>query len=149
MSATEELTQQIKHSPIFLGSISPGRLGRGAVRGQALSLRKRLASYLPALDGNGIGRLPAKVNEMVAGRRDRMDCYLQRGRSAPFGAKPDQQHRSPFNIRLRDDKSYPNIMITREDEFPRFNSRDSRTAREICISVLIPAHQGEGDARRG
>ena len=30
-----------------------------------------------------------------------------------------KQHRPPFNIRLRDDKSYPYIMITMEDEFPR------------------------------
>ena len=30
-----------------------------------------------------------------------------------------KQHRSPFNIRLRDDKSYPYIVITLEDEFPR------------------------------
>ena len=30
-----------------------------------------------------------------------------------------KRHRPPFNIRLRDDKSFPYIAVTLEDEYPR------------------------------
>ncbi len=121
MSATEELTQQIKHSPDLPG-VYLFRDGSGEVLyvGKALSLRRRLASYLPALDGNGTGRLPAKVNEMV-GRAAAIEWIVTSNEVEALLLEQNliKQHRSPFNIRLRDDKSYPYIMITTEDEFPR------------------------------
>jgi hypothetical protein len=65
MSATDELRQQIKHSPNLPG-VYLFREATGPVLyvGKALSLRKRLASYLPALEGDA-GRFPVKVGEMM------------------------------------------------------------------------------------
>ena len=121
MSATEELTQQVKQSPDMPG-VYLFRDERGDVLyvGKALSLKKRLASYLPAVEGKETGRLGAKVNEMV-GRAATVEWIVTRNEVEALLLEQNliKQHRAPFNIRLRDDKSYPYIMITAEDEFPR------------------------------
>jgi excinuclease ABC subunit C len=120
-STTEEFVQQVKHSPNLPG-VYLFRDERGEVLyvGKALSLRKRLASYLPAVAGKDVGRLAAKVNEMV-GRATTVEWIVTRNEVEAFLLEQNliKQHRSPFNIRLRDDKSYPYIMVTAEDEFPR------------------------------
>ena len=120
MSATDELRQQIKHSPDLPG-VYLYRDDSGSVLyvGKALSLRKRLASYLPALDGNGV-RLPVKVNEMM-GQAASVEWIVTSNEAEALLLEQNliKRHRSPFNIRLRDDKSYPYIVITMEDEFPR------------------------------
>ena len=121
MSATDELEQQIKHSPDLPG-VYLYRDGSGDVLyvGKALSLRKRLGSYLPAVERGESVRLPAKVNEMV-GRAATVEWIVTSNEVEALLLEHNliKQHRSPFNIRLRDDKSYPYIMITAEDEFPR------------------------------
>jgi excinuclease ABC subunit C len=121
MSATEEVTQQIRHSP-HLPGVYLFRDERGDVLyvGKALSLKKRLASYLPAVEAKDAGRLGAKVNEM-AGRATTVEWIVTRNEVEALLLEQNliKQHRAPFNIRLRDDKSYPYIMITVEDDFPR------------------------------
>ena len=121
MSATDELKHQIKHSPDLPG-VYLYRDGVGWVLyvGKALSLRKRLANYLPAIEGNGFGRLPAKAIEMV-GRAASVEWIVTTNEVEALLLEHNliKQHHPPFNIRLRDDKSYPYIVITAEDEFPR------------------------------
>ena len=121
MSTTEELRQQIKHSPDVPGVyLYRDEAGEVLYVGKALSLRKRLASYLPAVDGRNGGRSPGEgERDGGPGGDGGVDRHHQRGGGAPAGAQPHQAAPAPFNIRLRDDKSYPYIMITAEDEFPR------------------------------
>ncbi len=121
MSTTDELKQQIKHSPDLPGVyLYRDECGAVLYVGKALSLRKRLANYLPAVDGDEAGRLPAKVTEMV-GRAATVEWIVTTNEVEALLLEHNliKQHRAPFNIRLRDDKSYPYIMITAEDEFPR------------------------------
>jgi excinuclease ABC subunit C len=121
MSATDELKHQIKHSPDLPGVyLYRDAVGRVLYVGKALSLRKRLTNYLPAIDGNGLGRVPAKVVEMV-GRAGSVEWIVTTNEVEALILEHNliKQHRPPFNIRLRDDKSYPYIMVTVEDEFPR------------------------------
>ncbi|OFW58117.1 MAG: excinuclease ABC subunit C [Actinobacteria bacterium RBG_16_64_13] len=121
MSGSDDLEHQIRHAPDLPG-VYLYRDGSGEVLyvGKALSLRKRLASYLPAIEGGENGRLPAKVNEMV-GRSASVEWIVTSNEVEALLLEHNliKQHRSPFNIRLRDDKSYPYIMITVQDEFPR------------------------------
>ncbi len=121
MSATEDLSQQIKHSPDLPG-VYLFRDGVGDVLyvGKALALRRRLAGYLPAFGGESAGRLPVKVLEM-AGRAASVEWIVTSNEVEALLLEHNliKQHRPPFNIRLRDDKSYPYIMITATDEFPR------------------------------
>ncbi len=121
MSGSDELVHQIKHSPDLPG-VYLFRDASGIVLyvGKALSLRKRLANYLPALEASAPGRLPAKVTEMVT-RAAGVEWIVTSNEVEALLLEHNliKQHRSSFNIRLRDDKSYPYIMITVEDEFPR------------------------------
>lgn len=120
MSRSDELREQIKNSPDLPGVyLYRDASGNVLYVGKALSLHKRLTSYLPALNG-GSARLPAKVSDMM----DRAAVVEWIATSNEVEAlllenNLIKQHRPPFNIRLRDDKSYPYIMITVEDEFPR------------------------------
>jgi len=121
MSTSDELVQQIKHAPslpgVYLYRDAPGAV---IYVGKALSLRKRLLNYLPALGGDPAGRLPAKVNEMME-RAVGVEWIVTSNEVEALLLEHNliKQHRPPFNIRLRDDKSYPYIVITTEDEFPR------------------------------
>ena len=121
MSRSDELLQQIKHAPnlpgVYLYKDAPGAV---IYVGKALSLRKRLLNYLPALGGDPTGRLPAKVNEMM-GHAAAMEWIVTSNEVEALLLEHNliKQHRPPFNIRLRDDKSYPYIVVTTEDEFPR------------------------------
>ena len=121
MSTSDELVQQIKHAPslpgVYLYRDAPGAV---IYVGKALSLRKRLLNYLPALGGDPAGRLPAKVNEMME-RAVGVEWIVTSNEVEALLLEHNliKQHRPPFNIRLRDDKSYPYIVVTTEDEFPR------------------------------
>ena len=121
MSASDELRHPIKHAPDLPGVyLYRDETGGVLYVGKALSLRKRLANYLPAIEGGEAGRLPAKVSEMVS-RSAAVEWIVTASEVEALLLEHNliKQHRPPFNIRLRDDKSYPYIMITAEDEFPR------------------------------
>jgi excinuclease ABC subunit C len=98
---------------------SPGvylfRDGDGVVLyvGKAKSLRKRLANYF-AVD------LPPRTRAMV-GAAESVEWIVTDSEVAAVMLEFSlvQQHQSRFNIRLRDDKSFPYLAITRNQEWPR------------------------------
>ena len=52
-------------------------------------------------------------------RRSRRSSSRARDRGAAARAELIKRYRPPFNVRLRDDKSYPYIAVTVDDEYPR------------------------------
>ncbi len=81
--------------------------------GKARSLRKRLAAYF--------GRdLPARTRAMVDAA-ETVEWIVTDGEVAALFMEYNliKEHRPRFNIRLRDDKSYPYLAITRGEEWPR------------------------------
>lgn len=121
MSPAEDLRQQIKHSPDLPGVyLYRDETGMVLYVGKALSLRKRLASYLPAISESDAERASAKMVEMI-GRAWALEWIVTSNEVEALLLEHNliKQHRPAFNIRLRDDKSYPYIMISMEDEFPR------------------------------
>ncbi len=114
-----ELERQIKEAPDLPG-VYLFRDGDGVVLyvGKALSLRRRLAGYAPAVREEA--RVPVKVGEM--GRRAESVEWIVTSSDAEalfLEHNLIKRHRPDFNIRLRDDKSYPYIVITMAEEFPR------------------------------
>jgi excinuclease ABC subunit C len=121
MKAHENLIAQIKSAPdepgVYLFQDAGGEV---LYVGKAASLRKRLTSYLPAARGRGAGRLPAKVVDMVE-KAEQVEWIAVSTEVEALILEDNliKRHRPAFNIRLRDDKSYPYIVITMEEEYPR------------------------------
>ncbi len=121
MSASTDLRELIKMAPDHPGVyVWRGAVGDVLYVGKALSLRKRLSNYLPAVMGQEGSRVGAKEREMTS-RAASLEWIVTSNEVEALLLEHNliKQHRPPFNIRLRDDKSYPYIMITMEDEWPR------------------------------
>jgi excinuclease ABC subunit C len=87
--------------------------GRVLYVGKAKSIRKRVNSHFS-------GRSAAPAGELVA-RIEGVE-FMETGTEAEALLAEQnfiKQHRPPFNIRLRDDKSYPYVGISLDEEYPR------------------------------
>jgi excinuclease ABC subunit C len=87
--------------------------GRALYVGKAKSIRKRVGSHFS-------GRSARGADEMLA-RVESIDFVATANESEALLAEQRfiKQHRPPFNIRLRDDKSYPYIGISLDEQFAR------------------------------
>ena len=96
--------------------------------GKAKSLRRRVASY--ARPDRGLERRTAELVLRIAA----IDVTVTATETEALLLEQTlvKQHRPPFNVRLRDDKSYPMIAVTTGEPYPRvlFTRRgDRRNAR--------------------
>jgi excinuclease ABC subunit C len=82
--------------------------------GKAKTLRTRVRSYFQRGDGRlGTAQLVGKIAdvEVIVTRNEAEALHLEQNLV--------KRYRPPFNIRLRDDKSFPYIAVTLSDEYPR------------------------------
>jgi excinuclease ABC subunit C len=89
--------------------------GRVLYVGKAKALRKRVANYLrPSAQPHG------RTGEMLSQARD-IDWVVTASESEALLLEDNfiKEERPAYNLRLRDDKSYPSIEITLSDEWPR------------------------------
>src|SRR3954449_2890615 len=95
--------------------------------GKAKSLRPRVRSYFQARgDGrHGIPQLVQRVEdiEVIVTGNEVEALHLEQNLV--------KRHRPPFNVRLRDDKSFPYIAVTVEDEYPRVMFTRERHRRGV------------------
>ncbi len=93
--------------------------------GKAKSIRKRVGSHFAGRGGRGAGDM--------LGRIDQIDFVVTQTEAEAFLAEQRfiRQYRPRFNIRLRDDKSYPYIAISLDEDYPRvyFTRERHRPAR--------------------
>jgi excinuclease ABC subunit C len=77
--------------------------------GKARSIRKRVASHF----SGGETRLTSRV--------DRIECLVTSTEAEALLAEQSfiKRHRPRFNIRLRDDKSYPYVCVSLDEDYPR------------------------------
>jgi excinuclease ABC subunit C len=94
--------------------------------GKARSLRKRVLSYLK--------RDPTdrKTTELVP-RVVRIEAVVATSETEALLLEQNfiKRFRPPFNVRMRDDKSYPYISVTVEDEYPRVMFTRERHRRGV------------------
>src|SRR5919206_2897624 len=112
----KRLEEQLRTLPTKPG-VYLFRDGKGQVLyiGKAKSLRSRVRSYFQeSLDSRAaIRQLPHRVEdiEVIVTSNQVEALHLEQNLV--------KRHRPPFNVRLRDDKSFPYIAVTVEDEYPR------------------------------
>jgi excinuclease ABC subunit C len=94
--------------------------------GRAKSLRARVRSYFRGGDSRkGLDNLTSRV--------ERIEVILTTTEAEAYHLEQNliRRHRPPFNVRLRDDKSYPYIAVTVEDDFPRVMFTRERHRRGV------------------
>jgi excinuclease ABC subunit C len=91
------------------------RDGRVIYVGKAKSLRSRLSNYF-----QNPAQLPARTAQMVASAETVEWIQVRNDVEAiMLEYSLIKQHKPRFNVRLRDDKSYPFLAVTLADEWPR------------------------------
>jgi len=108
------LTAQRRSLPDGPGSyLFRDERGKVIYVGKAKSIRKRVASHFsnPSTKGGG------DMVELI----DQIDFVVTETEAEAFLAEQNfiKQYRPLYNVRLRDDKSYPYIAISLDEEFPR------------------------------
>jgi excinuclease ABC subunit C len=96
--------------------------------GKAKSLRPRVRSYFQAGSGDtrpGIRQMSGRVAdvETIVTQTEVEALHLEQNLV--------KRHRPPFNVRLRDDKSFPYIAVTVDDEYPRVMFTRERHRRGV------------------
>jgi excinuclease ABC subunit C len=122
LSRAERVAQQRRELPD-----SPGVYlfhdGEGEILyvGKARSIRKRIASHF----SGGDTRLTSRI--------DRIECLVTSTEAEALLAEQSfiKRHRPRFNIRLRDDKSYPYVCVSLDEDYPRvyFTREKHRSGR--------------------
>src|SRR5207253_2849036 len=115
--AAEAIERQLRRVPTGPG-VYLFRNERGDVLyvGKAKSLRPRVRSYFQA----GSSDTRPGIRQM-SGRVETIETIVTGSEVEALHLEQNlvKRHRPPFNVRLRDDKSFPYIAVTVEDEYPR------------------------------
>src|SRR6266536_1856835 len=124
----QRLEAQLKALPAKPGVyLFRGEEGRVLYIGKAKSLRPRVRSYFQRGGDTRmqIGQLPSRVAdvEVIVTGTEAEALHVEQNLV--------KRHRPPFNIRLRDDKSFPYIAVTVEDDFPRVMFTRERHRRGV------------------
>jgi excinuclease ABC subunit C len=129
LAAVADLGDKLKRLPAKPG-VYLFRDERGDVLyvGKAKSLRPRVRSYFQSGRGDtrtSIPRLVGRITdlEVIVTGTEVEALHLEQNLV--------KRHRPPFNVRLRDDKSFPYIAITVEDEYPRVMFTRERHRRGV------------------
>jgi excinuclease ABC subunit C len=99
--------------------------------GKAKSIRKRVASHFSPASGRGGGSRSRPIPEM-ASMIDHVEALVVHTEAEALLAEQNfiKQYKPRFNIRLRDDKSYPYIAISLDEDFPRVYFTRERHRRD-------------------
>ncbi|MGH2997097.1 MAG: excinuclease ABC subunit UvrC, partial [Gaiellaceae bacterium] len=104
-----------------------GERGEVLYVGKAKSLRPRVRSYFQRSKDTRttIAQLPSRVAdiEVIVTSSEVEALHLEQNLV--------KRHRPPFNVRLRDDKSFPYIAVTVEDDYPRVMFTRERHRRGV------------------
>src|SRR6478735_4684127 len=109
-SREERIAQQRRELPDSAGVyLFYDKSGELLYVGKARSIRKRVASHF----SGGETRLTSRV--------DRFDVLVTANEAEALLAEQSfiKRHRPRFNIRLRDDKSYPYVAVSLDEDYPR------------------------------
>jgi len=116
----ENLDEQRRQLPNAPGVyVFRDRAGDALYVGKANSIRKRVASHFAGKGGSRGSGLGGTAE--LIGRTDSIEFLVTENEAEALLAEQSfiKRHRPRFNIRLRDDKSYPYVGVSLDEEFPR------------------------------
>ena len=112
----ESVREQLATLPREPGRLPLSRRGDEVLYvGKAKSLRARVRSYFNRGDGRARDRADGRADQP----RSRSIVTSSEAEALHLEQNLVKRHRPPFNVRLRDDKSFPYIAVTVADEYPR------------------------------
>jgi excinuclease ABC subunit C len=114
VSVAEAVVQRVKSLPDQPGIyIFRDAAGKPLYVGKALSLRKRAANYLS-------GEFDARLGAMLAEAAD-LEFVVTDSQAEALLLENNwiKQKKPRYNVRLRDDKTYPYLKLTLQDGYPR------------------------------
>jgi excinuclease ABC subunit C len=115
--ATDQVQRELRELPaapgVYLFRDSDGEV---LYVGKAKALRTRVRQYFQAGRSDTRPGIDALVERVAA-----VETIVTRSEVEALHLEQNlvKRHRPPFNVRLRDDKSFPYIAVTLEDEYPR------------------------------
>jgi excinuclease ABC subunit C len=118
--SSQKLAEQRKELPDSPGVyVFRNRAGEALYVGKANSIRKRVASHFAGKGGSrgaGMGGTAELID-----RTDSIETLVTQTEAEALLAEQAfiKRYRPRFNIRLRDDKSYPYVGVSLDEEFPR------------------------------
>jgi excinuclease ABC subunit C len=118
--SSKKLADQRRELPDAPGVyVFRNRAGEALYVGKANSIRKRVASHF-AGKGGGRGSGMGGTAELID-RTDSIEFLVTENEPEALLAEQSfiKRYRPRFNIRLRDDKSYPYVGVSLDEEFPR------------------------------
>jgi excinuclease ABC subunit C len=120
VSATRDLETQRKELPEAPGVyVFRDRSGDALYVGKANSIRKRVATHFSGKGGAGGSGLGGTAE--LIDRTESIEFLVTENEPEALLAEQQfiKRYRPRFNIRLRDDKSYPYVGVSLDEEFPR------------------------------
>ncbi len=139
LSRAERIAQQRKSLPDQPGVyLFYDREGELLYVGKARSIRKRIASHF----SGGDTRLTSRI--------DRIESLVTANEAEALLTEQSfiKRHRPRFNIRLRDDKSYPYVCVSLDEDYPRvYFTREKHRSGPRLLRPLLQRQAGTGDAR--
>src|SRR5689334_16970838 len=127
--AADRIESQLKRVPQTPG-VYLFRDAKGDVLyvGKAKSLRPRVRSYFQARSSDTRHQIP-----QLSTRVETIETIVTQTEVEALHLEQNlvKRHRPPFNVRLRDDKSFPYIAVTVEDDYPRVMFTRERHRRGV------------------
>jgi excinuclease ABC subunit C len=118
--SSKKLAEQRRELPDAPGVyVFRDKAGAALYVGKANSIRKRVASHFAGWGGGG-GAGWGGTAELI-GRTESIETLVTQTEAEALLAEQSfiKRYRPRFNIRLRDDKSYPYVGVSLDEEFPR------------------------------
>ena len=118
--SSEKLAEQRRELPNAPGVyVFRDKAGDALYVGKANSIRKRVASHFSG-KGSGRGAGMGGTAELID-RTESIEFLVTQNEAEALLAEQSfiKRYRPRFNIRLRDDKSYPYVGVSLDEEFPR------------------------------
>jgi excinuclease ABC subunit C len=126
---SEQIEAQLKRVPAAPGVyLFRDAAGEVLYVGKAKTLRPRVRSYFQAGSSDTRQGIRAMANRVEA-----IETIVTSSEVEALHLEQNlvKRHRPPFNVRLRDDKSFPYIAVTVEDDYPRVMFTRERHRRGV------------------